>query len=388
MPNVDQTGQALLNVWPEGMLTLPDDLARSAISGTTGLAAYTENLVGIILAALGMANSLPSANPVTLTATGGLGLQASGSASTPSGTQRMIAQGRPLDSCPATPFTLGAADPTNPRIDLICVKANRVQGSSMLTRTVRADGATPNPILLSGTLVAGACTISLAAEGYAVAPVALAPTPIGDTSNGVLRVSSINATQLVVKSSDSADTRTFNVMVSGAPAGGSGASTVIPQWENRPAWTVQPGTPSPSPAVPATPAGYEAFATVLVPAGATSLLSSNITTLFPAIPNFAGALVGASGSMTLFGGITLKWGQINALAADGTANDTQVTFPTAFPTALWHVFPSVDVGALAGVSPNVVTALVAGETAAGFKATAIGGGTGQTVTFRWLAIGV
>ena len=66
-------GQIELLVPPEGTLIGPVDIASAISSGSLGIAAFTENNVGKILASLGMTNGLPAENPVLVSLTGGGG---------------------------------------------------------------------------------------------------------------------------------------------------------------------------------------------------------------------------------------------------------------------------------------------------------------------------
>jgi hypothetical protein len=389
--NVDQTGQAELLVPTEGTLLAPDDWARSAVSGNIGLAAYMDNLVGQLLGMLDVRNALPAFAPVTIAPTSAMGIQISGSAATASGTQRVIAQGRPLDTCTATPETLAAADPTNPRIDLIAVRATRTQGATTLSRTVRADNAPVTPVIVSGTLTAGdSGIIDLLSYQWSATPkVSGAPCAIGDGITTAMRASVLSATQLRVKSQSASDAGPFEIELSGTPTGYAGASQTETLYENQPAWQVVTGTPSPSPAVPPTPAGWEAFATILVPAGATSVLQANIAYLFPSVPSFATAAKGPGSafSIPLPGGFIAKGDTITlTLDANGGSDETPYSFPVAFPAACIGVYPGADVGS---ADPGNTLSLPRFDSRAktGFRVSIGGGAPSQIVNVQFLAIG-
>lgn len=255
-----------VTVVPEGMLWQPQD-----DDNVTGV---IDNVANFIYDAFGGYNFIPATNPVTIVPTTGMVVQCGGTG------QTLICQGRSLDVCPAHNITIAAAGGSD-RLDLIAVKATRTPGSTTITRNVRSDSATPQLVTLTGTLVAGTATVALP-TGYTSAPAIIGVTPIG-YGIGKVDVASVTTSQVVFQSSDSTDARDLSFQVSGNPTGSTGISTSITQKENQPVWTYVQGS---SLSQPATPAGYEAFATVLVPASATSIVSNDITYLptFPILP--------------------------------------------------------------------------------------------------------
>lgn len=250
---------------PEGMLYTPADY--------TSLQAVIDNTTNGLIDALGGPNFLPASNPVTITPTSGMTVQCGGSV------QYMIAQGRVLDVCPATNITLAAAGGAD-RVDLIAVKATRTNGSQTITRNVRSDSATPSLVILSGTLSGGSATVNLPA-GYTTPPKVVGVTPLGADSAGKVDVTSVSTTQAFFASTDSTDSRAFSFLVYGQPTGYAGVSTTITLQENQPAWTYVQGTNT---SQPATPSGYDAFATIYVHASESSVSSADITYLFPVLP--------------------------------------------------------------------------------------------------------
>src|SRR5579884_3050193 len=96
---------------PTGMQYSPADY--------TSLQAVIDNEINALIDAIGGPNFLPSQNPVTIVPTSGMTVQCGGSG------QFVIAQGRVLDSCPATNITLAASGGSD-RVDLIAIQATRV----------------------------------------------------------------------------------------------------------------------------------------------------------------------------------------------------------------------------------------------------------------------
>src|SRR5579884_451076 len=169
MPNTIIRSSVESLVPPTGMQETPADMASSTLVTSTGMAAFVRNLFAFFTGALGISNSIPpsnppSVNPVTIGPGPGLSVVVGNSG------EGMICQDLPLDNCPATTLSLAAADPTNPRIDLVVVKATLVAGPQSVTRNVRSISATPNPNVVTGTMASGVCTIDLTAYGYPAIP--------------------------------------------------------------------------------------------------------------------------------------------------------------------------------------------------------------------------
>jgi hypothetical protein len=132
---------------------LPPQGAQATPADWAALVANMDNAFGWFAALLGINNGLPANGAVTVVPLGAMVLQIGGTA------QLMIAQGRRLDTCPVVTLAPTTGDAAQPRIDLIAVRATRVQGSTSIARTVRADSATPGRLTLTGTLVAGGATV-------------------------------------------------------------------------------------------------------------------------------------------------------------------------------------------------------------------------------------
>jgi hypothetical protein len=271
---MDLTNTNLIFDWTddgEGVLVLPADLAN--------FIANIDNPIGFLIGSLlGGPNGLPAEDYLTVAATGGMTLGIGGS--------RVFCQGRPIDTIPATAFTVPPNSSGQPRFDLIAIAATRVPGSSAVTRNVLGSGGVPPMNVVSGTLVAGTATISLGAT-YSVAP-ACFPSPQGSDSSAVVNVTSVSDTDVTVTSSDSADTRTVQVFVFGDPDGSTGTPTTIYLEQNTAAFSYVTGTPGSG--TPAPPSGYESFATVSVTAGTTSITAADIDILFPQIPALSNPL--------------------------------------------------------------------------------------------------
>jgi len=277
---------------PEGMLYQPQDY--------TDLQAVIDNTTNGLIDALGGPNFLPASNAVTITpAISGMSVTVGGTG------QYMIAQGRILDVCPSSTITLAATGGASDRVDLIAVRATRVNGSQTITRNVRSDSATPAFLTLTGTLASGTATIALP-SGYTIAPTITGITPIGLDVNGKVDLVSVNTSQAVFQSSDSNDSRQFAFNVTGTPTGYAGIPTTITQQENRPAWAYVEGTNT---TPPSPPSGYDAFATIYVHAFETSISSNDITYLFPKLPALSTSLVlamlGVNGNLSVGGSTTL-----------------------------------------------------------------------------------
>jgi len=344
MPDLTQTTELLQA--PEGLLFTPSMrlIDQSVL----------DNQVGRLVDSLGGPNFLPFANFAQIVPTSGLNLQAGGTG------QSVIAQGRLLDSCPTTTLTVATAGSVD-RVDLIAIQATRTTGSVAITGFVRSNAATPQLIVLSGTLVSGAATVGLPA-GYTVPPRIVGPFPIGIDSTADLRLVSVSTTQAIFQSDDNTDTRSFAFMVAGVapdPTGSSGVPTTLYLQENRPAWVyVQNTTGTPLVAPPA-PSGYDAYATVYVHANETSISGGDITYLFPQLPALSTQLILAglnvAGSAVIQETLTVE--QATALAAL-TAASLTVTGNTILDGAL-------TLGGLAsfGGSVNIGSVLtVAGAT--------------------------
>jgi hypothetical protein len=251
----------------QGLLVEPADLAN--------IIANIDNPIGFMIGSLlGGPNGVPAEDFLTVATSGGMSIGIGGA------NQRVFAQGRPLDVCPATAFTVPPNSSGQPRVDLIAVQATRVAGSTSVTRNVLASGGVPPFNVVSGTMVAGTVTIPLGAT-YVAAP-ACFPSPVGADSAAVVNVTAVSDTDVTVTSSDGSDTRTVLVFVYGNPEGSAGTPTAIFLQQNTAAFQYVTGTPGAG--TPLAPSGYESFATVAVSAGATGITAANIDVLFPIIP--------------------------------------------------------------------------------------------------------
>jgi hypothetical protein len=276
MPDLTQTTEILLAT--EGLLFTPSMrlIDQSVL----------DNQVGRILDSLGGPNFLPYTNYAQIVPTSGLNLQAGGPG------QTVIAQGRLLDSCPTTTLTVATAGVSD-RVDLIAIQATRTTGSVAITGFVRSDAATPQLVVLTGTLVSGAATVGLPA-GYTVAPRIVGPFPVGIDSTADLRLVSVSTTQAIFQSDDNTDTRAFAFLVAGVapdPTGNSGVPTTLYLQENRPAWIYVQNTSGTPLVAPPAPSGYDQYATVYVHANETSISGGDITYLFPQLPALSTQLI-------------------------------------------------------------------------------------------------
>jgi hypothetical protein len=136
-------------------------------------------------------------------------------------------------------------------------------------------------------------------------------------------------------------------------------------------WDYVTGTPGSG--QPATPSGYEAFATITMAAGASAVTTSQIANLFPTVA----AALNTTESQ--------KFGVQTGVPADGSAEST-VTFSTPFPTSLDNAQLTVNLNGVAGgnvLNPQVDISLGAGS----FKIYVTGGPIGTTVSVNWVAWG-
>ncbi len=374
---------------PEGQQWTPADV--------TLLQTTVDNELGRFLDALGGPNLRPQANFATVVPTTGMGLSCGGSG------QSVIAQGRILDTCPATPLTVATAGGSD-RIDLIAIQATRVTGSTTITRMVRSDSATPQLAPMGGTLVAGTATVPLL-TGYTVAPKIIGPFPIGVDSTANIHLVSVSTTQAVFSSDDSADTRSFSFLVAGTPTGSLGVSTSIPLYENQPAWAYVQNTSGTPLVAPAPPSGYDAYATVYVHASETSISSGDIAYLFPQIPPLNMQLVidglqvltnaTIDGAFTVDGATTLAAAILSSLTVTGNT----ILGGTLTLGGLASLGGSVNVGAaltVAGATNlNSTLAVLGASTLAALTATTTtlssltvsGSINGTTATFSGLLTG-
>ncbi len=303
-----------------GMLVTQPDIA--------GIIANIDNAVGRLVAAMGGPNFLPSPSggALTITPTGGFALSIGAAG------QYVIAQGRLLDSCPATPLALASAGATD-RLDLIALKSTRVNGTQSVVRSVRADGAATPLQAVHGTLVAGTVTIALPAN-YPTLPSCVV-TPQGPGTGSLSTV--VNATQVVVTSSDPNDARAVTLLIFGAPTGVSGQATTLGLQENQPAYVVVTGTNT---ATPPAPAGYEAFASIYVHANKSAIALGDITYLFPQLPALSMSLVlqalNVAGNGSFGGGVNVVGKTLLAtlVAAATTLNSLIVTGDAAINGSL------------------------------------------------------
>jgi hypothetical protein len=370
-----------LNILAEGEQYHPDDYAVVAPSGAGSMASYVDNSIGRLLSVLGITNGLPVVNPAQAIATGGMGVSLGGN------NQVVFAQGRELDSCPVTPFVIAAADPANPRIDLVAVQASRVQGTQQILRTVRPDNAPAVRVTLGGVLAAGTSGVINLPAGYTIGnlPKIVGLTPIGAGGNTLnVRAGYPTATQVIIDSTNGADVRAFVFDVVGTPTGYAGTPTEKTLYENQPEWEIIPGVPAAVPVAPATPAGWEAFAQILVPAGAAAIAQGNITTLFQTITRLgSNGVLAPNGQVFLPGGARLLWGSQAAVSANAT---TYIPYWTAFNVQSFQPAVALDTGV--ADSGDILSCKIHGLTAAGFSITVGGGSPGNLVTVRYQAIGV
>lgn len=353
---------------PEGMQFRPTDV--DFLQNTI------DNELGCVFETMGGYNLMPPTNYVTVVPASGMNVTLGGTG------QKVVAQGLMLDTCPATNQAITAADGTHDRIDLICIKTARIDGSSTITNNVRDDAATPAFQVLTSTLVAGAKTVPLPGT-FSVAPVIAGITPVGLDSTADIRLVSVSTTQAVFHSDDSADTRVFSFLVYGSPAGSTGVSTTITLKENTAAWTYVAGTPSATPAVPSVPTGYDAYAQILVHAAETSILQADITYLFPFQPLGSPLAQKTPGTINLPGGLQMKWGRQLSVAADGAT--TVIAYQDSnFNTATAKVIPAIHTSGATGTG---ISLQKFSTTASGFSVYVTGGAPSSTVNIDYLAIG-
>jgi len=248
---------------PEGTIIAPADFVN--------ITADIDNVIGLILGALGGPNFFPAGTPLTIVPGNGMHVVAGGNG------QRLIAQGRLLDVCPATPLAITAAGTTD-RVDLIAVKATRGPGAFTQTRVVIPDNAPSNQLALKLALVGGVATYVFN-PAFSAPPVVAIGAESADAGAGISFA--VSATQIVVSSTDAADVRTIDLEVSGVVPGSAGAPQSIPLLENSPAYLVVTGT---STLTPPTPAGYEALASIFIHANEATIAPGDITLKFPQIP--------------------------------------------------------------------------------------------------------
>jgi len=248
---------------PEGTIIAPADFVN--ITGDI------DNVVGLILGALGGPNFFPAGSPLKIVPGNGMQIVAGGNG------QRLIAQGRLLDVCPATPLAITAAGTTD-RVDLIAVQATRGPGALTQTRTVIPDNAPSNQLALKLALVGGVKTYVFNPP-FSAPPVVALGAESADAGAGISFA--VSATQIVVSSTDANDARTIDLEVSGVVPGSAGAPQSIALLESSPAYVVVTGT---STLTPPTPAGYEALASIFIHANEATIAPGDITLQFPQIP--------------------------------------------------------------------------------------------------------
>jgi len=290
---------------PEGTIIAPADFVN--ITGDI------DNVVGLILGALGGPNFFPAGSPLKIVPGNGMQIVAGGNG------QRLIAQGRLLDVCPATPLAITAAGTTD-RVDLIAVKATRGPGAFTQTRVVIPDNAPSNQITLKLALVGGVKTYVFNPP-FSAPPVVAIGAESADAGAGISFA--VSATQIVVSSTDANDARTIDLEVSGVVPGSAGAPQSIALLESSPAYVVVTGT---STLTPPTPAGYEALASIFIHANEATIAPGDITLLFPQIPALSETLalisLFASGSGSFGNGLCVSGQSILAdLVAASTLLD-------------------------------------------------------------------
>lgn len=261
MSDLTQTREILAP--PEGTIIAPADFVN--ITGDI------DNVVGLILGALGGPNFFPAGTPLKIVPGSGMQVVAGGTG------QRLIAQGRILDVCSATTLPISAAGTTD-RVDLVAVAATRGPGAVTQTRTVVPDNAPSNQLALKLALVAGSKTYVFNPP-FSAPPVVAIGAESADVGAGISFV--VSATQIVVSSTDANDARTIDLEVSGVVPGSAGAPQSIALLESSPAYLVVTGT---STLTPPTPAGYEALASIFVHANEATIAPGDITLLFPQLP--------------------------------------------------------------------------------------------------------
>jgi len=93
------------------------------------------------------------------------------------------------------------------------------------------------------------------------------------------------------------------------------------------------------------------------------------------------------GYQKLPGGLILQWGSVTlSSASTGTANESTVTFPIAFPTSVYGVYPShkQTSGALDGILQHYTRSHTSTNFIAGLDDNVTGA---STETFQWFALG-
>lgn len=107
------------------------------------LLTFIINSIGAAIAAFVGPNAIPSSGnqPLAITPTGGLNFTIGGSALTP---QYALIAAQYAASEVSQAFTVPTPDPTNPRIDLICVQAI-MRTTSNVTRNIFGGGTAPIP---------------------------------------------------------------------------------------------------------------------------------------------------------------------------------------------------------------------------------------------------
>ena len=110
--------------------------------------------------------------------------------------------------------------------------------------------------------------------------------------------------------------------------------------------------------------------------GSASPTATSIATTLTAL-GFTTSGIGANGSITLPGGLIVKWGDAGVMNASSSVD---VTFGTAFPSAVWSIQCTVAYASGNHGAPNLTSPATTGFTVQN------GGGTNTTKTY-WIAIG-
>jgi hypothetical protein len=251
----------------EGQLIAPDDW--------TQIQQNIDNATGLLLDAIGGPNFLPIesaySTPLAVTADGSdLNVVIGGTG------QRAIIQGLHADNCPAQTLAVTAAGSSN-RLDLIAVACNRTASNQILTRNIRADSdPTGLPFATTAQLAAGTATIALPPNFTTAPAVMVTPSSLGSTGQLSWTVTS---TEIVISSTDPADARTVTVIAIGNEPAAAGTPTQVSLLKATATYVYVEGNSAT--VTPDAPAGYEPFATILVPAGATAISQTDIAYLFP-----------------------------------------------------------------------------------------------------------
>lgn len=130
-------------------------------------------------------------------------------------------------------------------------------------------------------------------------------------------------------------------------------------------WEYVEGVPGSG--TPASPAGYEAFATITMTAGETAVNPANIATLFP--------------SMAVLLGANFLTGTITGVDVSGNTG-TPIVFSSEFasiPVVVANVIPTTV------PPPNILVAMPYNITQNGFTLYVVGGPSGTTCTVNWQA---